>query len=472
MFRVEHTMIRVLSHSLPRSALVIAVMEVLILASSMYLVIHYWPWQQADGQDLSLPLRIAEFSVGMFAIMAIMGLYTQESLNGWRGILFRLLAAFMLGGLMLWALVAMGRHGDLNAYPAAVGAALALVVISLERLAVFRLHDSATAVANRALVLGCGTRAAMVDSLLSQQTNAGASHVVGYLPVNDNQAQVPGERLLTRKRGETLLDVVQRHRVGEVVVAVRDRRRGLLPLSELLECKLRGVRVTDLPSFFEREGARVNLDSLSPGWIIFGNGFKSGRLRTFNKRLFDLLSATVLVLLALPLIVLTALVIRLSMGSPVLYWQERVGLDGRHFHICKFRSMRNDAESDGRARWAEQNDDRITPVGRIIRKLRIDELPQLYNVVRGDMGLVGPRPERPTFVSELGRDIPFYGIRHSVKPGITGWAQVLYPYGASLEDARNKLQFDLYYIKNHSLLLDATIVLMTVKVVLWGSGAR
>jgi sugar transferase (PEP-CTERM system associated) len=269
-----------------------------------------------------------------------------------------------------------------------------------------------------------------------------------------------------------IMDIIDRHNIDEVLIAVRDRRGGGLPTSELLECKLAGVSVIELSTFFERENGQVQLESLNASWMILSEGFRQGLARDAVKRTFDLMVSGLLLLASLPAMALTALLIRLESSGPILYRQERIGQHGRPFTIFKFRSMRTDAESDGKPKWAGQNDDRTTRVGRIIRKLRIDELPQVFNVFMGDMSFVGPRPERPFFVQQLLKEIPYYASRHSVKPGITGWAQVRYSYGASIEDAIEKLQYDLYYVKNHSLFLDLMILFQTAQVVLWGKGAR
>jgi len=270
----------------------------------------------------------------------------------------------------------------------------------------------------------------------------------------------------------SLLEVVRNLRVDEVIVAVRERRGGVLSLRELLDCKLAGTRILDLSTFFERVQGQVRLDSLRASWLIYGDGFRQGWTRTFVKRCFDVVVGSALLLAALPVMLLTALLIILEDGAPIFYAQERVGRGGRPFRVIKFRSMRRDAEKDGKPRWATSNDDRVTRIGRLIRKLRIDELPQLFNVLRGDMSLVGPRPERPYFVDQLTQQIPFYAVRHCVKPGVTGWAQVRYQYGASVDDAAEKLQYDLYYVKNHSLILDTLVLFETVRVVLTGEGAH
>jgi sugar transferase (PEP-CTERM system associated) len=273
-------------------------------------------------------------------------------------------------------------------------------------------------------------------------------------------------------RSSSLTDTAISMKVDEIVVALSERRGGSMPLRELLDCKLQGIRVLDLASHFEQTLGQIRLESLYAGWLIFGEGFRQGAVRTIVKRLFDIMCATILILLAFPLMVGTAIAIVIENGFPILYRQERVGLNGRLFNVIKFRSMRNDAEKDGKPVWATAQDDRATKVGKIIRKVRIDELPQLFSVLKGDMSLVGPRPERPFFVDQLTKEIPFYAVRHSVKPGVTGWAQVRYHYGATVEDSAEKLQYDLYYVKNHTLFLDIFVLFETVGVVLTGKGAH
>jgi sugar transferase (PEP-CTERM system associated) len=322
---------------------------------------------------------------------------------------------------------------------------------------------------HRVLVFGVGEEAENVGRVLRKSDPD--IEIVGFYPCStDSEIVVPSQVILSQEM--SLSDTAHSLKVDEIIVAVRERRGGALPLRELLDCKLSGVRVLDLASYFERALGQLRLDSLRVGWLIFGEGFRQSWRRTTVKRLFDVVIAAGLLLLALPVMLLTALLIVLEDGFAIFYRQERVGLDGRLFKVIKFRSMRNDAESDGKPRWATLDDERVTRVGRIIRRLRIDELPQLYNVLAGDMSLVGPRPERPYFVDQLTRDIPFYAVRHSVKPGLTGWAQVSYQYGSTVEDSVQKLQYDLYYVKNHTLFLDILILFQTVGVVLTGKGAR
>ncbi|WP_374683457.1 TIGR03013 family XrtA/PEP-CTERM system glycosyltransferase [Accumulibacter sp.] len=322
---------------------------------------------------------------------------------------------------------------------------------------------------HRVLVFGAGDEAENVGRVLRKSDPD--IHIVGFYPSpTDTELVVPAQVLLSRDM--SLSDTAHSLKVDEIIVAVRERRGGALPLRELLDCKLSGVKVLDLASYFERALGQIRIDSLRVSWLIFGDGFRQSWRRTAVKRLFDIVAASFLLLLAAPVMLLTMLMIMLEDGLSVFYRQERVGLDGRLFNVIKFRSMRKDAESDGQPRWATANDDRVTRVGRIIRKLRIDELPQLYSVLTGDMSLVGPRPERPYFVDQLTRDVPFYAVRHSVKPGVTGWAQVSYHYGSTVDDSIQKLQYDLFYVKNHSLFLDVVILFQTVGVVLTGKGAQ
>jgi sugar transferase (PEP-CTERM system associated) len=280
---------------------------------------------------------------------------------------------------------------------------------------------------------------------------------------------VPSTGLLNSREGDTLVSLARQHNVEEIVVSVGNRRGGF-PIKELLECKLAGLKVTDAATFFERETCQIRVDSLQPSWLVFGGGFDQSFVRTFMKRSFDIVCSVLILALTFPLMLLAALAVKLEDRGPVFYSQERVGKDGKSFLVHKFRSMRTDAEKSGKPQWAQQNDPRITRIGNFMRKTRIDELPQILNVFKGEMSFVGPRPERPYFVEQLIEVVPYYNVRHSVKPGITGWAQVRYGYGSSAEDALQKLQYDLYYVKNNSLFLDVLILIDTLKVVLFRSG--
>jgi sugar transferase (PEP-CTERM system associated) len=265
---------------------------------------------------------------------------------------------------------------------------------------------------------------------------------------------------------------LRRQGIWGIVVARDPADTPTVPVNALLDCKLRGVPVFDEAGFCEQHLGRIDLDGVHADWLLFADGFASGRASNVAKRAFDICVSLALLLLTLPLMLLIAALVRIDSVGPVLYRQQRTGLHGRPFTLLKFRSMTMDAEQGGNPRWAIQQDPRITRVGSFIRPMRIDELPQLINVLRGEMSMIGPRPERPHFVEQLARIIPFYNERSYVKPGITGWAQVNYPYGASVEDARQKLSYDLYYVKNRSLLLDVLILIATIRVILFREGAR
>ena len=321
----------------------------------------------------------------------------------------------------------------------------------------------------RILVVGTGDSARkVVREILDQREFA--YRVIGF--IDDDPARI-GERIVNPGIVGTPADIaalIERHQIDRIIVGLSDRR-GKLPVEELLRAKMAGIRVEDATTTYERVTGKILIDDLRPSWLIFSDGFRVSRITRWVKRSIDLTLSLILAVLACPLMVLTAIAVMIESGRPILYCQERVGENGKTFTLCKFRSMRTDAEKGGRPIWAKDGDDRVTRVGRFIRLTRLDELPQIWNVLRGDMSFVGPRPERPFFVAELARAIPFYQQRHAVKPGLTGWAQVKYRYGSSLEDATEKLRYDLYYIKHLSVFFDLTIVFDTVKVVLFGKGA-
>ena len=327
-----------------------------------------------------------------------------------------------------------------------------------------------TLLPHRVLILGTGADARVIEASLASLESPGVT-IAGFFKL-DKVAEVAVSPKRIVATNESLGKAVADLRVREIIVAVREQRGGVLPLEELLECRLNGIQVTDIARFFEDVHGRVSIASLKPSWLIYGNGFRQGWGRSLIKRTFDIVAAASLLLIMLPVMSVVALLIALETGFPVLYRQERVGQKGKPFTMIKFRSMATGAERNGQAEWAAVNDTRVTRVGRFVRQARLDELPQLINVLRGDMSLVGPRPERPAFVSMLSEQIPFYGVRHSVKPGITGWAQVRYSYGANIEQSMKKLEYDLYYVKNHTVFLDLLILLETVRVVLLGEGAR
>ena len=340
------------------------------------------------------------------------------------------------------------------------------------KIGIFLFSRAAPMNQRRVLILGTGNDAVAVKETLEKAAIRGLS-IVGYyspiagLPVHD---AIPADKILCASK--TIGETTGQHNVSEIVIAMRERRGGALPLTELLNCKLRGVKVTDLSSFFETHRSRVQIDLLRESWFIFGEGFRQGYMRRFIKRSFDIMASGTLLVLGFPVMLLAALAIKLGSPGPIIYRQERVGLGGRVFNILKFRSMCSDAEKDGKPQWAKSGDARVTKTGRFMRLTRIDELPQLFNVLAGQMSLVGPRPERAYFVEQIVKEVPFYAARHSVKPGLTGWAQVRHQYGASVGDAADKLEYDLYYVKNHRLMFDILILFYSVRVVLLAQGAR
>jgi sugar transferase (PEP-CTERM system associated) len=462
-------MINLFSHYIPGRSLVLAAMEaaVLLVAAQIGISLELADARAAmSGTGPAMLSQASAFALGMIIIMSSMGLYQTDLWNNTVSVSLRVVTAFAVGfGLVAYlvptlfpGLVALG----------ATTLALALIGSLCVR-AAFSRWQNLSAFKPRVLVLGTGSRVTRLAEYAQRNPN---HQVVGYVATQPGKHYVPSPLVLPRAPGDSLLSVAERHGVDQIVVGVRDRRGGGFPMQELLECKMKGIGVVELPTFFEREYRQVMLESLNPSWMVLGDGFRQGFFRNLVKRLFDLTVSTVLLLLSLPVLLLAVVCIYLESGLPVLYRQERVGRGGRVFTLYKLRSMRKDAERNGTPQWAAADDDRTTRVGRFLRKSRIDELPQIFNVLKGEMSFVGPRPERPVFVDQLVKQIPFYALRHSVTPGITGWAQVRYAYGASVDDAVEKLQHDLYYAKNNSLFLDIMILVATVEVVLWGRGAR
>ncbi len=463
------SMVRIFRHYVPIQLVVLALLE----ASVFYGAIHLGAAIRFDSRDLLQigPLwpRSLMFALVMLVCMTALGLYTRETPQGNWAYYAKFTASFVLGWVGMTLVFYVYPDWFLGRGVFGIAFLIGLAGTALVRVVFFRVVDQ-QALQRRVLVLGTGTRAAGVGKLLSETPNGHKFHLVGYLPLSAKEHHVEDDKIL--RDGDSLLSIVYKYAVDEVVVGVRDRRNGGVPMAELMQCKVEGVEVTDLSTFFERETGQVQLDCLNPSWLVFSDGFAHGSYKYIVKRIFDIVASLVLLAATLPIMIVTALLIYLETGLPILYRQERVGEFGRTFNILKFRSMRQDAEAGGVPQWAKKDDDRITGVGRAIRLLRIDELPQIFNVLKGDMSFVGPRPERPFFVKNLAKEVPYYLSRHTVKPGITGWAQISFRYGASIDDAVKKLQYDLYYAKNHSLFLDLLILLQTAQVVLFGKGAR
>ena len=407
-------------------------------------------------------------SMGMLVINSALGFYQRihnRSLNQSRA---RAALSLVLALPLTYAMFSLFPQSATSRQSMGMAAMVGFVVLMLHR--VYVAHSMPQSMMrHRVLVFGTGPRAALVGKTLKNEDPH--VDVVGYYASpNEAESEVSAWGILSKQK--SLTDTALELEVDEIVVALMERRGGSMPLRELLDCKLHGVRVVDVATHFEKTKGQIRLDSVNAGWLIFGDGFSQGGMRTAVKRMFDIISAAALILVTLPVMLITMLLVALESPGPIFYRQERVGFNGRLFNVVKFRSMRPDAEKDGTPLWAAAQDDRVTKVGKFIRKVRIDELPQLFCVLNGDMSMVGPRPERPYFVDQLTRQIPYYAVRQSVKPGVTGWAQVRYHYGATLEDSAEKLQYDLYYVKNHSLFLDIIILFETVGVVLMAKGAR
>lgn len=460
-------MLKVFSHYLPSHTLQQVLFDALLLFLFVLVAAVFLAPPGVPDWAVFAPSAFT-FALLMVGLNTAMGLYRPVLQRSHRQAFARVALS-----LLVSVPVAYGVFGLLPWATLAPHSLQLIVVLLLSTMLLMRglinQRQASSLFSPRVLIIGTGRDAAQVYRDLTRPLQRSVE-VVGFMRSGGGEElEVDGRQVLP---AQGLLDAVRALKVNEVIVAVRERRGGVLPIRELLDCKLAGVRIVDLSSFFERVQGQVRLDSLRASWLIYGDGFRQGLARTLVKRVFDVLVAALLLVVALPIMLVTILLIVFEDGAPVFYRQERVGLGGKVFRVIKFRSMRRDAEKDGKPRWATSNDDRVTRVGRVIRKLRIDELPQLFNVLIGDMSLVGPRPERPYFVDQLAREIPFYNVRHCVKPGVTGWAQVRYQYGASVDDAIEKLQYDLYYVKNHTLILDTLVLFETVRVVLTGEGAH
>ena len=401
--------------------------------------------------------------------MGGLGLFSRRQRANTAGLLVRIGAGVVLGGLAALLAARIFGFGEMLLRIVGLAMLFGILLAGLVRVLLSKVI-SEDVFRRRVLVYGAGSRAESVANLRRRADQRGFK-IMGFLAAQGEETTVESDRLVKLK--SSIVVLARELEVDEIVVAMDDRRRNF-PVAELLECRLAGIDVVELISFLERETGKVRLDVLHPSWLIFSSGFRRDTARELTRRSFDFLASLLLLLATSPLIVLTAIAIKIEDGfaAPALYRQTRVGLLGRNFEIMKFRSMRIDAEKDGKAQWATENDERVTAVGRFIRKTRIDELPQILNVLKGDMSFVGPRPERPQFVDQLSEKIPYYRERHWVKPGITGWAQLCYAYGASESDAAEKLQFDLFYVKNHGLLFDLMILVQTAEVILLGKGAR
>ncbi|MFA5631057.1 MAG: TIGR03013 family XrtA/PEP-CTERM system glycosyltransferase [Porticoccaceae bacterium] len=451
----------------------LAIIDAILFFASCYVAtwLYFLPQPTSMPDHFAqLPYRAATFAAMTTLAMFSMGLYQPRLREGATGILLRMIGAFVLMTLGVAAI--MFFVPDLHLWRGVfVYAAVIAFLASLLTRGIFIETVRLEQFRRRILVLGSGSKATNIARKMRRKNDCHGFHLYGYVRVPGEETAITSGNLISLDR--PLSEFVWEKNIDQVVVAL-DNQRENIPTEELLRCRILGVSVLDILDFFEKEAGKVLVEEASPEWFIFAKGFKRPFAGGVGKRALDIGAGLCLLLASWPVMLLTVIAIKLEDGldAPVLFRQARVGLHGQVFNVMKFRSMSIDAEGDGKARWATRNDTRITRVGQIIRKLRIDELPQIINVLRGDMAFVGPRPERPEFVCELAKEIPFFDKRHCVKPGITGWAQLNYPYGASITDAKHKLEFDLYYVKNQSLYLDFMVLLQTVEVVVFGKGAH
>ncbi len=470
---------RIFKHNIHAASIALGVIELVLLWLAAFGAVTYLGTGYQEVVRHASVLYVLLPAIG-FASFYALGLYGKESIADPLRHVIRLLIAtgfciiltsFLLGALF-YVLTLAGEPVVSLAVQfriVVLFGLFALVAACIGRYLVFRILGR-DVLKRRVLVLGTGMRAARIEALMSQAENKPFA-LIHFLPVVSEDVQTAPEVTLPALSASNrpLSEIVETLGVDEIVVAT-DERRGL-PIKDIMAVKLGGMRVTDYLTFYEREARRVDLDALEPSWFIYSDGFSASGWDLFGKRAFDIIVSVLFLLFTLPVTLLAAILVKLDSPGPIFYRQERTGRLGRPFMLFKFRSMRTDAEKHG-PQWAAQSDSRITRIGGILRKTRIDEIPQIFCVLRGDMSFIGPRPERPFFVSSLAQDVPYYEERHRMKPGITGWAQVNYPYGASIADAKEKLSYDLYYTKNFSLFLDVLILLQTIRVVLIPDGAR
>ncbi len=416
--------------------------------------------------------QIIIFSVLLSCCTLSMGVYLALVREGFSSMVLRTLVSFFLLGSLSLFIIGMIFGEEL--IPQSLifwGVLIATGLVVITRFIFLKVVDT-DQLKRRVVIYGAGVRAKKLLEDLAPEMSVLGVTVVGCIPSENESIEVDPTLVIAEPRD--WLAYARQAQISEIVISPDERRRSsgnAFPLGQFLDCKLAGIVSSDSLSFCERELGKIDISLLQPSWMLFSDGFKYSKRRLIAKRLFDLVLASLFFLVLWPFMLLTAIAVRLDSPGPVLYHQVRVGLNGKSFRIYKFRSMRQDAEKNG-AVWAKKNDSRVTRVGSFIRNTRLDELPQLYNVLAGHMSFVGPRPERPEFVTELANQIPFYETRHKVKPGLMGWAQLKYPYGASVDDARNKLQYDLYYTKNHSFLMDMLIMIQTVEIILLGKGVH
>jgi sugar transferase (PEP-CTERM system associated) len=466
-------MVRIFSQYVSPKSLLLMAMESALIVFSLLCAIRLRFWNSPE--DIASYVVYPDFLIQCAIILVVLlscfyynGLYDARGGFGTVERALRIEQSIGAASLVLGLLYFLMPGLLLSRGVFVIGMLLAMVAVLLGRKALDRAWQL-TAPVQHVMILGTGNLATTLAREINLRNDL-TMRLAGFV----SPSPVPPEEILAGVPvlgSAAELEAIARSRpVSRIIVALEDRR-GALPIRELVSLRVRGIQIEEAASTLSALTGRVSLGAVRPSWFVFSDGFRRSQWNEFLKRLLDLLAATAGLLLSLPVMALVALAVRLDSKGPVFYRQTRVGRMGKTFEVLKFRSMRQDAERLG-AQWAAENDPRVTRVGRFLRKYRLDELPQFWNVIRGDMSFVGPRPERPCFVDELRRIIPYYDERHTVRPGITGWAQVQLHYGASVEDALAKLEYDLFYLKNMSMLFDLAIIFQTVRIVIGARGSR
>lgn len=463
-------MIRIFRHYISRAYLFLIVVEFTVFFAAMYFGSDLrFLFTESWYSEEDITLASAVFATVLSLSCSGLGLYRRSLSWSDYSLLARASVSFILATFVVIVIYYLLPEMLIARSVLIYAVVFAFLGLLITRLIFYRLANLEQ-LKRRVLVIGSGEKALQLTSINDSYIHKGFT-IVGYIAFPDETSQLVDKNLIINST-KSINQIAEEFRIDEIVIALDDKRKGM-PLDDLLDCKMSGIAIMDMIGFFEREQGIISLDNVYPSWLVYCDGFAQGGLRAIEKRCFDIFASILLLSVAWPFMLLTMLAILLEDGfrSPILYRQTRVGENNQNFHVLKFRSMKTDAEKNG-AQWAQEKDNRITKVGRFIRTCRIDELPQIFNVLKGDMSFVGPRPERPEFVKGFEERIPYYCERHRVKPGITGWAQLCYPYGANEHDTIQKLQYDLYYVKNYSIFLDLSVMVNTVEVVLWGKGAR
>ncbi|VAW95226.1 FIG071646: Sugar transferase [hydrothermal vent metagenome] len=462
--------VRIFRHYIRLPFLILLVVELIVFLAAIYVGAEIRFSGDADVIERSVGGVINKamiFSFVMIASMGAMGLYKPHLREGLSGNFLRISASFFIGSIALTLIFYLFPFTFLGRGVLAIANGISFVIVVIVRVLFIRHGENS--LKRNIIILGSGDKAQEILNSLRREADRKSFNLIGFIHIRGEKDVVSVNHIINLN--SSLLNFSLKNNIDEIVIAVDDRRKSF-PLHELLDCRMSGIDVIEVLTFFEREMGKIRVDLLHPSWLVFSDGFQESVYRDYVKRFVDISASAILLFLTWPIMLITivAIYIESNFKGPFLYSQIRIGENGKPFAVLKFRSMSVNAEKDGGAQWAQKNDSRVTKVGSFIRKVRIDELPQIFNVFKGDMSFVGPRPERPEFVVMLNDAIPYFEERHRVKPGITGWAQLCYPYGASEKDSLEKLQYDLYYVKNHSTILDFLVLVQTAEVILFGKG--